>query len=265
MFDSAPPSAPDSSAPPCAPRLAAAGPALRASEEDATRGRRIGELLALVSDSVPVQRRLMREECAVYRAGQRFTNLYIVNSGFYKVVTLSPDGREQIVSLKYRGDWLGLDGIADERHDCDAIAMDTGEVWAIPYASLLQACTTRPALMGALHGAMSRELACDRSSLMSICTLPADARIAEFLRTWARALSTRGLRTDRMTMRMTRAEIGNFLGVTLETVSRGLSRLARQELIHFVGKGRREIRIPDVEALGGFIQACIAPAPAMMH
>ena len=74
---------------------------------------------------------------------------------------------------------------------------------------------------------MSREIARDRDSLMSVCTLPADARVADFLRYWAESLAKRGLRTDQITLRMTRAEIGNYLGMTLETVSRALSRLAR--------------------------------------
>jgi CRP/FNR family transcriptional regulator len=70
-------------------------------------------------------------------------------------------------------------------HDCDALAMDTGEVWALPYDALLAACAVRPRLMAKLHRAMSREIARDRSSLMSVCTLPADARVADFLRDWA--------------------------------------------------------------------------------
>ena len=231
-------------------------------EDDALHGRQIADRLALIADAVAVQKRVLRAGGDVYQAGHRFTHLYVINSGVFKIVTLSPDGREQIVSLKFRGDWLGFDGIADGRHDCDAIAMDTGEVWAIPYAALLQAGASRPLLIGALHEAMSREIARDRNSLMSVCTLPADARVADFLRNWARALARRGLRTDQITMRMTRAEIGNYLGVTLETVSRGLSRLARCGLIEFADKGRREIRIPDVEALSGFVQDCLAPEPA---
>ena len=228
-------------------------------DDDALHGRQIAARLSLIAESVEIQRRVLRLDDRVYQAGQRFTHLFVINSGVFKIVTLSPDGREQIVSLKFRGDWLGFDGIADGRHDCDAIAMDTGEVWAIPYAALLQAGATRPALIGALHEAMSREIARDRNSLMSICTLPADARVADFLRNWARALARRGLRTDQITMRMTRAEIGNYLGVTLETVSRGLSRLARCGLIDFADKGRREIRIPDVEALTDFVQGCLSP------
>src|ERR1019366_1183883 len=93
-----------------------------------------------------------------------------------------------------------------------------------------------------------------RDSLMSVCTLPADARVAEFLRYWADSLSERGMRTDQITLRMTRAEIGNYLGLTLESVSRALSKLAREDMISFVEKGRREVRIPDLGALAAFVQ-----------
>jgi CRP/FNR family transcriptional regulator len=226
-------------------------------------GHRIAESLRLVADNVPIQRRVLRAGDTVYQAGQRFTHLHVVNAGMYKIVNLSADGRDQIVSLKYRGDWLGFDGIPEGVHDCDAIALDTGEVWTVSYDALTRACAAAPALIGLLHGAMSRELAGDRGSLMSVCSLPADARVADFLCNWARALSRRGLRTDQITLRLTRAEIGNYLGVTLETVSRAISRLARCELIEFTGKGRRDLVIPDVDGLAAFVQGCLAPVPAL--
>jgi CRP/FNR family transcriptional regulator len=225
--------------------------------------RAIGERLGLISSAVEVQRHLVRTEQRVYRSGDRFTHLFVVNSGFYKVVTLSPDGREQIVSFKFRGDWLGLDGIADGVHDCDVVAMDIGEVWAIPYAALLQACAMRPALMAVLHEGMSREITGDRNSLMTVCTLPADARVADFLSNWAGALARRGLRNDHILLHMTRAEIGNYLGLSLETVSRALSKLVREGLIGFADKSRRDIVIDDVAALDGFVQECLAPAAAL--
>jgi len=102
----------------------------------------------------------------------------------------------------------------------------------------------------------------DHDSMMSLCTLPADARVAGFLRYWADALAQRGLRNDQITLHMTRAEIGNYLGMTLESVSRGLSRLARCDVIHFIEKGRRDICIPKVEALTSFIQNLMAPMEA---
>ncbi|HEX7640152.1 MAG TPA: Crp/Fnr family transcriptional regulator [Burkholderiaceae bacterium] len=236
----------------------------RIGMEDAADARQTIEQLALIERSVPLQRRVLRAGDSVHQAGQRFTHLYVANAGVFKIVNLTRDGREQIVSLKFRGDWLGLDGIADGAHDCEAVALDTCEVWAIPYAALLQSCASTPALMSAFHEAMSREIARDRISLMSVCTLPADARVAEFLRDWTLALARGGLRTDQITMRMTRAEIGSYLGLTLESVSRALSRMAREALIRFADNGRRELQIPDVAALGSFVERCLAPE-AVFH
>ena len=221
--------------------------------------RRIAATLTLIAERLVPQRRMVHAGDVIHRAGERFDKLFVLNSGFCKVVNLAPDGREQVVGLKFRGDWLGFDGIASGGYACDAIAMDTGEVWMIGYDELLAACTREPELLAALHAAMSREIAGDRDSLMSVCTLPADARVAEFLRYWAEALATRGLRTDRITLRMTRAEIGNYLGMTLETVSRAMSKLARDNIIAFAEKGRRDVQIPDVGALSAFVQRCIAP------
>ena len=206
-------------------------------DEAAAHMRRVADMLALVADAFPVQRRLVHVGDAVYQSGQTFSHLYVLNSGFVKMVNLSADGRDQIVSLKFRGDWLGFDGIADAMHDCDAITMDTGEVWAIPYDALLTACAARPRLMAALHSAMSREITRDRESLMSVCTLSADARVADFLHYWADSLGKRGQRTDQITLRMTRAEIGNYLGLTLESVSRALSKLVREQVVGLKFRG----------------------------
>lgn len=225
-------------------------------------GQQIAATLEMVREQLTVERRVVHAGQAIYQAGERFAHLYILNSGFVKLVNMSADGREQVVGLKFRGDWLGFDGIATGHYGCDAIALDTGEVWVIRYEHLLGACVSRPVLLTVLHEAMSREIARDRDSMMSLCTLPADARVAEFLRYWADSLARRGLRTDQITLRMTRAEIGNYLGMTLETVSRALSRLARAGLIEFAEKGRRDILIPEVEALADFVQLALSPAGA---
>jgi CRP/FNR family transcriptional regulator, anaerobic regulatory protein len=226
----------------------------------ANASQRIADCLGLLRDALPIQRRVVHMGDTLYQTGERFTHLHILNSGMVKIVNLASDGREQVVSLHFRGDWLGFDGIACGQYGCDAVAMDTGEVWSFRYDALLAACATHPALLTMLHEAMSREIARDRDSMLSLCTLPADARVADFLRGWAEALAERGLRTDQITLRMTRAEIGNYLGMTLETVSRALSRLARGDVIRFAEKGRRDIQIPQVAALSDFIQRCVAPA-----
>jgi len=226
---------------------------------------RIADTLKLLHDVVPIQRRLLHAGDAVYQGGAAFNTLYIINSGFFKTVNLAADGREQMVGLHLRGDWLGFDGIAERRYRCDAVAMDTGEVWAVRYDALLAACVNNAALMGVMHAAMSREIAKERDSMLSLCTLPADARVADFLRGWSDALAERGLRTDQITLRMTRAEIGNYLGMTLETVSRALSRMARSNVIRFGDKGRREIGIPCTNALQAYVQRSMVPEGARLQ
>ncbi len=221
-------------------------------------GQRVARLLALIDNELTVVRRVVHAGEPVYRAGDVFESLYIVHAGLFKTVSVSPDGREQVVGLHFKGDWLGFDGMADSTFGCDAIAMDTGEVWVIRYQALLERCGRTPELMVAVHSAMSRAMARDRDSMLAVCTLSADARVADFLRNWATGLEEHGLRTDCITLRMTRAEIGNFLGMTLETVSRALSRLARDKVIGFSQKGRRDIEIPDIAALSAFVDRSLA-------
>ncbi len=214
----------------------------------------------LLLSTLTPQRRIVHAGDSIYQAGDRFERLYILNSGFVKLVSLCADGREQVVGLKFRGDWIGFDGIADGCYACEAVAMDTGEVWSVRYDLLLAACAKTPALLKSLHEAMSREISADRNSLVSVCSLPAEARVADFLCHWVESLARRGMRTDEITLRMSRAEIGNYLGLALETVSRALSRLAREKIIDFVEKGRREVRIPDPQALVGFVRRCAVPS-----
>ena len=224
---------------------------------------RIADMLAVLNDTLEPQRRVVHTGDVVYRGGERFGCLYILNSGLFKIVNQSFDGREQVVGFKFRGDWLGFDGIARGHYSYDAIAMDTGEVWALPYPALMAACVDQASLLTVLHEAMSREIAPARDSLMSVCTLPSDARVADFLCYWAESLYDCGLRTDHFTLPMTRAEIGNYLGMTLETVSRALSKLARDNVIAFTEKGRRDLSVPDVKALSAFVQRCLEPAPTL--
>jgi CRP/FNR family transcriptional regulator, anaerobic regulatory protein len=219
---------------------------------------RINDDLALLQDKLPITRRLLRAGEHVHEAGERFECLSVIHSGLFKVVNQSPDGREQVVGLQFKGDWLGFDAIGRGHHGCDAVAMDTGEVWSIRYDALLKACAQHLPLAAMVHQAMSREIMRDRDALLSICTLSADARVAEFLCHWAEALAQRGLRTDQITLRMTRAEIGNYLGMKLETVSRALSRMARAGIIEFAGSGRRDIHIPHLAVLTAFIQRSLA-------
>lgn len=221
-------------------------------------GKRIADALKLISQLLSPKRRVVHAGEVLYRAGEPFSQLHILNSGFFKLLSVSADGREQVVGLKFRGDWLGFSAIANGSYACDAVAMDTAEIWTVRYDALLQACTKHPSLMSIVHEAMSGEIMRDREVMSALCTLPADARVVGFLHQWAQALSVRGLRADQFSLRLTRAEIGNYLGLTLETVSRVLSRLVRDRLISFHAKSRRDICIPDFQALSAFVERRLA-------
>ncbi|QHE88892.1 Crp/Fnr family transcriptional regulator [Hydrogenophaga sp. BPS33] len=235
------------------------------AQDPVAASRQISATLGLLREQIEPKRRVVHAGDVIYRSGERFFNLYILNSGLCKFVNLAADGREQLVSLSFRGDWLGFDGLAHGHYSADAIAMDTGEIWVVSYEVLMEASKNCPAILHALHAAMSQAIARDRGALMSVCTLPAIARVADFLLNWADSLAERGMRTDEITLRMTRAEIGNHLGMTLESVSRALSRLARVHIIGFATQGRRDVQIPDLGALSAFVQGHLSPAPAVLQ
>ena len=225
------------------------------AQRDATsESRRVADRLALLAARLQPQRRVLRAGHKLYRAGDRFANLHVLNSGMVKLVGFAGDGREQVFDLRFRGDWLGCEGIACSHFACDAVVLDTSEVWSFGYAQFLHVGEHAPALMSLLHEAMSRQLASSLSSLLTVCTLTADARVAAFLCFLAEAAADRGLRSDHIQLRMTRQEIGNFLNLTLESVSRALSKLARRNIIAFPEKTRRDVIAPDVEALSTFVR-----------
>lgn len=225
----------------------------------------IDATLALIESHVPQQRRMLRPGDPVYRAGDAFGCLHVLHSGLVKVVSSAADGRNQVVALHFKGDWLGFDGIANGRYACDTVTLDIGEVWALDYQALMQACRSHLPLLQVLHAEMSRTITRARDVLLSRCTLPAAARVAEFLLHWAESLDGRGQRTDHITLRMSRAEIGNYLGMTLESVSRALSGLVRHGVIGFTGKGRREIVVPDLRALVLFVDGNLAPRGGLIQ
>jgi CRP/FNR family transcriptional regulator len=224
------------------------------------------ESLTLVERHLSFTRRIVHAGDAVQVAGDSFTFLHIIKLGSVKAVTLAANGREQLAGVYLKGDWIGFDSIATGICPSDAYAMDTSEIWTLRYATLLQTIAGVPELLAGLHIAMSGQLARDREWRFALGTLPADARVADFVRAWAKSLNERDLRTDQITLRLTRAEIGSYLGMTLETVSRSFSRLARVGLIRFEDKGRRHFNIPSVRALIDFVELnANAQEPCLMQ
>jgi CRP/FNR family transcriptional regulator len=201
--------------------------------------------LQQLDEVVATRRRIKRGE-ALHRAGDPFTTLCAVRVGTFKTTVLAPDGREQITGYQMSGDVLGLDGIASGRHRCDAIALEDSEACVMPFDRLAEVARAVPALQQSLHRLLSREIGLDQQLMLTLGKLRAEERLAAFLVNLGERHRTRGFASSEFVLRMTRAEIGNYLGLELETVSRLFSRFSREGLLQVDG---RIVRRLDIEGL----------------
>ncbi|WP_454830811.1 Crp/Fnr family transcriptional regulator [Pseudoxanthomonas wuyuanensis] len=195
-------------------------------------------LESLLSD-LPLQRKRLRTRQYVFRAGQPRQFLYLVHAGFFKTCLSSEDGREKITGFRMRGDLLGIDSLDLANYGCDAVALDFGEVWEIPVAQLQDGL---PGFQECLTAALANEIRRDWSWMLALATLNAEQRVVTFLLDFAVQMERLGFSARCLLLRMSRADLANFLSLQLETVARVLSRLQGRGLIDVA---RREIRIED--------------------
>ena len=179
---------------------------------------------------VNVRRKVKRGD-ALYRAGERFDSVYAIRSGFFKSRVTYEDGRDQVTGFSMAGELLGLDGIGHGTHHCDAVALEDSEVCSIPYARLEELSREISSLQRHFHQIMSREIVRESGVMMLLGAMRAEERIAAFLLNLSQRLSARGYSPTEFHLRMTREEIGSYLGLKLETVSRAFSRFDKDGLI----------------------------------
>lgn len=194
----------------------------------------------LLDGLVYTRKRVKRGE-TLYHAGAAFDALYAVRSGFFKSATLLEDGRDQVTAFHMAGELLGLDGLGTDHHTNDVIALEDSEVCVIPYANLEAAPLQRQ-----LHKVMSRELVRDQGVMMLLGTMRAEERLAAFLLSLSQRFAARGYSATEFHMRMTRDEIGSYLGLSLETVSRLFSRMQDEG---YIAVQQKHVRIRDLPRL----------------
>jgi CRP/FNR family transcriptional regulator len=205
------------------------------SDEDMTR----------LDNLVFVRRPVKRGEY-LFRAGDRFESLYAARTGFFKTKLLLEDGREQVTGFHMAGELMGLDGIGPEHHTCDAVALEDSDVCVIPFERLEGLSREMEALQHHFHKVMSREIVREHGVMMLLGSMRAEERLAAFLLNLSQRLSTRGYSAQEFNLRMTREEIGSYLGLKLETVSRVFSRFQEEGLI---AVQQKNIRILDTARL----------------
>lgn len=197
-------------------------------------------------DTFVRETRPVRRGQPLYLAGDRFQNFYAIRTGSFKFVTVHRDGLEQISSFFVAGETLGLDGVSSGSHAGDAIALEESSACVIPFAALEAFCAESRAMQHHLHRLMSEEIVRQAALVMLLGTMKAEQRVAAFLLNLSERVGRQGYPRSELALRMSREEIGNYLGLKLETVSRMLSKLTRQGLVEIRAK---RIRIVDFGAL----------------
>lgn len=203
------------------------------------------EELERLDDLVSTRRRIKRGD-HLYRAGEGFDAIYAIRSCFFKTDVLLEDGRDQVTGFQMAGELLGLDGISTEHHTCNAIALEDSEICAIPFSRLEVLSREIHSLQRQFHKVMSREIVRDHGVMMLLGTMRAEERLAAFLLNLSQRFTARGFSHAEFYLRMTREEIGSYLGLKLETVSRAFSKF--QEEGH-IAVQQKHIRILNVNGL----------------
>ncbi|MCH8618943.1 helix-turn-helix domain-containing protein [Undibacterium sp. TS12] len=182
----------------------------------------------------------------VHTIGQDFETLYIVNSGFLKTVLIDEYGNEQVLSFPMKGDLLGIDGIHNQHHASEAVALSDCDIILLPYKTFSALGRIYAELEQAMLSVLSRELVREQSMIGMLSALSAEAKVARFLTNLGERFSLLGYSGKTFNLRMTRHEIGSYLGLTLETVSRTLSAFNE---IGLISVDQRQIALNDIPAL----------------
>ena len=201
-------------------------------------------------DRLVASRRALKRGELLFRAGDRFESLFAVRTGFFKTRVSAEDGRDQVTGFQMAGELLGLDGISVDRHSCDAVALEDSQVCLIPYSRLEEVEREVPELQRQFHKVMSREIVREHGVMLLLGSMRAEARLAAFLLNLTQRLQARGFSGTSLVLRMTREEIGSYLGLKLETVSRAFSRFQDDGLLEVK---QRDIRVLDEPGLRGLL------------
>jgi CRP/FNR family transcriptional regulator len=202
-------------------------------------------------DALVATRRRVKRGGLLFRTGEAFTSLYAVRTGFFKTCIAADDGRDQVTGFQMAGEIIGLDGIVNDRHSCDAVALEDAEVCVMPFGRLSELSREVGALQHHLHRVMSREIVRENGVMLLLGTMRAEERLAAFLLNLVQRLHARGFSGSELVLRMTREEIGNYLGLKIETVSRTFTRFAEDGLLEVK---HRHVRILDEEKLRALLR-----------
>ena len=203
------------------------------------------EELQKLDNLVTTRHKIVRGD-TLYRNGEKFSALYAIRTGFFKTSVAAEDGRDQVTGFQMAGEVIGLDGIVSDQHTCDAVALEDAEVCIMNFDLLEDLSREITALQRHVHKIMSREIVRENGVMLLLGSMRADERLAAFLLNLVQRLHARGFSQSELVLRMTREEIGSYLGLKLETISRTFSKFVEEGIVEVK---QRHVRIMNPDAL----------------
>lgn len=191
-------------------------------------------------DRIIIRRRRVARDERLYRIGDEFKNLYAIRYGHFKAFQISASADQQITGFLMAGELLGLGAISGGRHQCDVVALEDSEVCEIPFARLQELFSQLPSMLRQFNRIMSQEITREQSVTLLLGNMRAEQRFAVFLVNLSARYAARGYSATRFQLRMSRADIGSYLGLTVESISRLLSRFKRES---WVGLDKRDVTL----------------------
>lgn len=207
-------------------------------------------------DQIIGRRRKVAKDTLLYRMDDHFSNLYAIRLGHFKTYQVSASGGQQITGFQMAGELLGMDAISTDRHHCDAMALEDSEVCEIPFARLEELFGKIPTLLHHFHRMMSQEITREQNVMLLLGNIRAEQRFAAFLVNLSSRYAARGYSAVSFQLRMSREEIGNYLGLTIESISRLLSRFKKQGLIRVANREIELIDTTRLRALAAGTEVC---------
>jgi len=206
------------------------------------------EELSKLAGLVSSRRRVLQNN-ALFRAGDQFQSIYAIRSGFFKTLIHDKDARTQVTGFQIPGDVLGLDGLSGTLHHADTIALEDSEVCVIRYSSIDQISKICPSLQLQLNRVMSGEIVKDHGVMMLLGSMRARERLAVFILNLSMRFDRLGYSATEFNLRMSREDIGSYLGLKIETVSRTFTKLQSDELIDVHGRNIAIVDLPGLKRI----------------
>ena len=187
-------------------------------------------------DTIIERKKPIQKGQEIFKAGEDMKCLYAIRSGTLKSYTITEQGDEQITAFHLAGDLVGFDGISSGSHPSFAQALETAMICEIPYDTLDELSTTMPKLRQQILRLMSAEIVGDQNMILLLSKKNAEERLASFINNLSVRYSARGFSPREFRLSMTRGDVGNYLGLTVETISRLLGRFQKSGMIAVKGK-----------------------------